>query len=252
MQPSRGRLLIMCLGLAALAACGDTAATESTTTSTTAATTTTATTTTTTSTTLAGPTELRASTITVLDPGTYVAPGFWSSFTLTVDELGWQSLGSRDLWVYLQYVEPGRASVNLDLSLVAHSPNGTPEGVASRIADAPETEVTRPAEPTTLDGYDAVTLDVLVPESDFGHCGDPSTTGNSRFEDGAGLSLLYDTNSPGLGYWFGVRLCREARIWVVDVDGSTITIIAATVRPEQFDDLIPVAERLLAGVDFGG
>lgn len=43
---------------------------------------------------------------------------------------------------------------------------------------------------------------------------------------------------------------RLARFWIVDVNGTTLTLIAATTNSARFPDLIPIAERLVANIRF--
>lgn len=43
---------------------------------------------------------------------------------------------------------------------------------------------------------------------------------------------------------------RPARIRAIDVGGSTITVVAGALDEESFRELIPVAEELLAGIEF--
>ena len=233
--------------LALVSACGGAEATTTTPT-----TTTTPATTTTTTTTPAGPIEIPDETVLTWDPGSYVASGFWVPVTFDVQDEGWASQGARELWVYLTYVAPERGFFDLDMSILAHSPNAEITGVVSRIESDDEIDVTRPATETSVAGHPALVLDVVGVELPIGggYCGN-NAPGNSRFQDNAnGLRLLTDSDSPYYGYAFGVTLCRAARIWVVDVDGTTITIVAATDRPDVFADRIPAAERLVAGLTF--
>ncbi|HSM01727.1 MAG TPA: hypothetical protein VK960_04690 [Acidimicrobiia bacterium] len=206
-----------------------------------------------TTTTTPGPVILPASRIAPLEPGVeYRAPSFWSPLSLAPAREGWRANGSSELWIYFQYFESGRSTYDLDLAIVAHSPNAEIAGVARRITNDEQVTSTAGPTPAMLDGHDAVVLDIEVEASRFGggYCGNP-TAGNSRFQNNeTGMVLLEDSDSPLYPHFFGVRSCRGARIWVVDVAGATITIIAATERPEMLEDLLPVAEALVATIDF--
>ena len=239
--------------LALVGACGgDTATTTPSTPATSA--TTAATTLATTTTTVAGPIDLPPSGILLLAPGAeYRAATFWSPLTVVPDRDGWRADGSSELWIYFQYFEPGRSTYDLDLAIITHSPNAALDGVAARITGDPQVSLIAGPDPTILGGHDAVVLDIEVeaaPIGGGGYCGNP-TAGNSRFQNNeTGMALLEDSNSPIYPHFFGVRSCRGARTWVVDVDGATITIIAATERPEMLDELIPIAEAFVAGIQF--
>ena len=231
-----------------------------------------ATTTSTAMTTTSRPTEVEIpeTGILKLRPGTtYVASGFWEPVSFSVEEEGWWwSRGATELWVHIEYHEGGESPWDLDVSIVVQSPNspigavveeivrlfaGSPDGTTSD----PGRVMTEPSA-TAVGGFDAVVLDVAAPRDANADPPIPfGLSGYSRFAEGlSGVMFLEAENPSSLGatsdrQWaFGVRQESAARIWVVDVDGSTITIIAATRNEEFFDELIPAAETLLAGIEF--
>lgn len=186
----------------------------------------------------------------------YRADIFWVPVAVNPDREGWRADGASELWIYLAYVEPGRASFDLDLSIVAHAPNSNIATIAANIAANEQVELIGMDGPiaATVSGHEALRLDIEIEESGIGggYCGNDSV-GNSRFQNNeTGLVLMEDLDTPIYGYYFGVRSCRGARIWVVDVEGATITIIAASERPEMLDGLLEIAEAFVAGIEFGG
>ena len=57
-----------------------------------------------------------------------------------------------------------------------------------------------------------------------------SIAGHELFEDGAS---------------FGIPACYRSRIWIFDVNGSSITAIGGVAEESEFDDLVQVLETLL-------
>jgi len=195
-----------------------------------------------------------------LQPGTaYLASGFWAPVSFTVASDGWWwAQGATELWVHLEYHEGGGSTWDLDLSAIAPDPTQSADDLVSEIVSDGYLEVISEPMTTTVGDRGAVVLDVYAPYTAasgdrFDSCVDPEYLGNSRFfqlHEGFHLASDWPSDAVVGGWGFGVRECRAARIWVVDVDGSTIIIIAAAANQELFDALIPAAEQLLAGIEF--
>jgi hypothetical protein len=258
-RPARAAAILIVLGVTACG--GDDAVTTTTVMPTTASTSATTTTSTSSEVEIPGTGILKLRPVT-----TYLASRFWVPVSLTVEEDAVWWAQAAELWVHLEYHEGGGSTWDLDVSIVAHGSNrpiaAVVEGIAELLAEGPGGPSADPGvilvEPsgTTIAGFDALVLDVSVPGAV-----DPNSeaiwTGHSRFAAGTwGVKLLEAGNPSSQGgtsdrqWGFGVRLGRAARIWVVDVDGTTITLIAATRNQELFDEWIPVAEEMLAGIEF--
>ena len=195
-----------------------------------------------------------------LQPGTaYLASDFWAPVSFTVSSDGWWwARGATDLWVHLEYHEGGGSIWDLDLSAIVSGPTLSSDDLVSEIVSDGYLEVISEPMATTVGNRAAVVFDVFAPDAAgsgdrLDSCVDPEYPGNSRFfQLHEGFHLMGDWPDDAVvgGWGFGVRECRAARIWVVDVDGSTIAIIAAAANQELFDALIPAAEQLLAGIEF--
>ena len=216
------------------------------------------TTTSTTTTMLAPEIEVPATAYLDLEPGTtYTASDFWAPFVLTVDDAGWRSAGSDDIWLHLQYLGGDTRGWDLDISIIAYQPSEPPETVTEdllAVAARNGAEILRRPSPTTLAGADGTVFDLeapVRPPSEAG-CGGPVLAGHSRFSGSSTdvVGVMTAFNQIGCPMTFGVSTSATARIWVVDVDGSTITVIAAATNRDLFADLIPVAEKLLSGIQF--
>ena len=216
----------------------------------------------TTTTTVPTEVEIPASGVLKFRPGTtYVASGFWEPVSFTTEEDGWWwsqgSGGDITLAVHVEYHEHGESPWDLDVSVIAPEPTRGVDEIVSDIVDDDRLVLAADPMTATVAGYDARVLDVVgvgVEQGGFADdpCLDRGGRGNSRFWGiDPGFDIL-KTQDKGLGgdWAFGVRSCRAARIWVVDVEGSTIVIIAATYNEELFDELIPAAEALIAGIEF--
>jgi hypothetical protein len=206
--------------------------------------------------------ELPAAGHLALAPGTYRASGFWTPVTLVVDDAGWTSFGADDIWVQLEHFGSDRLFPDLSVSVLAQSPGVGIAEVAATIMGYEQGEVLESSEPSSVAGFEALVFDVFVPAFPAGYCDDVAQRRRDEVRDvgefamshsafppnASGIVLLYDLSGTS-GYAFGVRNCRTARIWVVDVRGSTITIVAATDLTEDAADLMATAEGLLSGLE---
>ena len=197
--------------------------------------------------------EIPKSGIVKFEPGTtYVAGGFWVPLSFTTDvDGGWWSRGATELWVYVEYHEGAESGWDLDVSVIAPDPTRTPGDLVSDIVGDNRLEVITDPKATTVAGHDAIVLDVEGVGT-IDDCATRADGGNSRFSQlspGFFMMRHFDEVISG-GVVYGVRACRAARIWLVDVVGETIVVIAATLDGERFDDLIPIADQLVGGIEF--
>ena len=201
----------------------------------------------------AGPTEMPIAGLFKLKTETYSTSEFWTPLTVTPATDGWWSRGVSELWLYLEYHEEGESVYDLDVAVLAHDPTSRPMALALSILGEDQVVTLSAPADTTVDGHPAVVFDAFQPElaEPFAACPGPAVQGNSRFPDNlSGTVVLTAPDPAGRAWNFGIRTCRTARIWVIDVDGSTITIIASTTDAAIFDELMPIAEELIAGILF--
>ena len=205
-----------------------------------------------------GPTAIPASGILKWTAGdSYVADDFWVPVSITPADDGWWSLGVTEVWLYLQWHDGDSSLFDLDMVVLAHAPNAAVADVVTAITGDEAVDVTAEPTATTVANRDGVVVDVVVP-GEIDEDEEIVFRGHARSIAALqGLRLFVESDpTSGQGgsvagtFGFGVRRGRKARIWVLDVAGSTITGIAAASDPEAFDALAPVAERLVAGFDF--
>ncbi|HSM01512.1 MAG TPA: hypothetical protein VK960_03585 [Acidimicrobiia bacterium] len=205
------------------------------------------------------PTPIPASTALAMEPHTrYHADGFWTPVDFLMEDDGWWSLGWDELWVHMEHRKAGRTLPDLDLSVIAQAPTAAPGNVIEAIAGREHIEVIREPRAVTLGGRVASQIDVSAafpPQPFPQECPGNALLGGggTRFAaQGLGVVLLTSPNPalPPSVWAFGLAYCRTARIWVVDVDGSTITIIAAPTDPGDFDELIGLADAFVEGIEW--
>ena len=170
--------------------------------------------------------------------------------TLNVDVSGWWTSGAEDDWVGVAYVEEGANTVAASLVIIAYLPTDTVEAVLGAITSIEGVLVLSDPMPTVVDGRDATVVDVDgTPDSTATgtrrrECSEPGGSGRFFF-DGPGYQLF----SKGL-FAVGIPACFRSRVWVVDVDGTTITMIGTTDDTDEFSRLVPEIEHLLKGLQF--
>ena len=189
----------------------------------------------------------------------YSSSGFWAPVEFVIADEGWWSLGWDELWIHVEHRTPDLTLPDLDLSIIANAPRTPPEDLIAAITTREHLAVVQGPQPTTVAGHAAIRVDLVAstpprpfPQEcpGFAELGG----GGTRFSaSGLGVVLLTSPNPalPPASWAFGIAYCRVARIWAVDAHGSTITIIAAPTEPDRFDDLIVLADALVAGIEFG-
>jgi len=200
--------------------------------------------------------EIRTDGVLKWDTGVYAASTFWVPVSFAPVDPGWWSLGAADLWLSLQFHETGESAFDLDLTLLAHAPGDPPESALAGILGREEVSTSTTPTATSVAGHDAVMVDLVVAASPLfgGTCEVNPAPGNTIFPtNDSGIYLLTEVGGTAQGPYgngFGIRSCRAARLWAIDVDGDTILVIAATTSPAQFDRLIAYADRLLSTMAF--
>ena len=197
-----------------------------------------------------GPVEIPGRAL-VLDPGVYTANRFLAPVTFKVDVSGWRTSGAEDDWVGLSYVEEEANTVAASLIIIAYRPTDTVDEVLGAITSIEGVTVLSDPMPTVVDGRDASVVDVDgTPDSTVigggvrRECSDPGGSGRFFF-DGPGYQLF----SKGL-FAFGIPACHRSRVWVVDVDSTTITMIGTTDDTNDFARLVSEIEHFLKGLQF--
>ena len=205
-----------------------------------------------TSTTIAptGPQPIPASGPSRLAAGTaYDSPDFWEPVSIVPVDEGWISYEATDIGIHLKYAGDEARENELDLSVFVADVQLAPEAAAEDLMMSQPVVVVAGPDEAQVAGHMAVRLDVEVTDEgqavECGAAGFP--LGWSYF---FGPGVILQRASGDAPTTFGLSACSAARVWFVDVSGSTITIIAGTAGPAVFDAVIPIAERMIAGLSF--
>lgn len=70
--------------------------------------------------------------------------------------------------------------------------------------------------------------------------------------ESSGYLLVTATEPDDPGGWeYGIPSCVRSRVWVVDVDRRSVTIVATPAHPSAFEEVVATAEDLLASTSIG-
>jgi hypothetical protein len=186
----------------------------------------------------------------VWDPGTtYFADCFIFPIAFQTDEPGWRSFGGSvqvvraELW--------GEHGGLVGVQLLGYESTLSPENVLELILaiDGVET-VTAPAV-ATIASWSGVTADVRTApdpqparsDGSTADCSSPRYALRWFFDAWPGYPLLLAFPDE-----FGLGACYRFRVWVLDVDGVSITITAVVFDPDRFEERVGAAEELLASL----
>ena len=141
------------------------------------------------------------------------------------------------------------------MQLLAYKPELDPDAVLASILEIDGVEATSPIRTTSLGQWNAVTVDVGTnpdPSSlriDLGDCSRDETALQWPYDAARGYPLVLE--SRGIASWeYGFGACHRFRIWAVDLGDITTTVIAIVYDGDAFDELITIAEDLLAATGF--
>ena len=158
-------------------------------------------------------------------------------------------------WSETMWIDPATSEQSIRFGTLAFRPSdGTSEVVESILALDSVTVLTDLVA-TTIDGADAVTVDIETAPIDF--AGQENLCARSiayaiNVPDARGAILLDLTSITGAASrTFGLGACLTFRVWVVEAGGATITVLAATEDEARFDEMMGVVERLLESTTFG-
>ncbi|HUP16799.1 MAG TPA: hypothetical protein VM848_12205 [Acidimicrobiia bacterium] len=188
----------------------------------------------------------------VLEPGLYTTNRFLVPLTFNVDVSGWRTSGAEDDWVGVSYVEEGANTIAASLIIIAYRSTDTVDAVLGAITSIEGVTVLSDPMPTVVGGRDASVLDVHgTPDptvvgngSNREECSYPGGSGRFFF-DGPGYQLFSKEIHA-----FGIPACYRSRVWVVDVDSTTITMIGTTDDTSDFARLVSEIEHFLEGIQF--
>lgn len=180
-----------------------------------------------------------------LRPGVTYVHDFALPWAVTFDRDGWLLDFAGDRYVAFLN-EVGDRSVSVSVTVL---PFKTTDDLLTFVLDHPKSiEVTTPAT-TSLGGFDAVTVDVLVPE-DTG----PTDPDNQCWAPNAGPVLYEQLGVDGRLYPSVLVGCAWNRVWIADVDGISVVVHGADIggqpdEPASLEPILPVIDEFLAAID---
>lgn len=177
------------------------------------------------------------------------------SFAPSVD--GWRSLSAGEEWAEL-FWEGEDPGLTANVLLLAYRLDDTPQAMIDSIVEREGVNAMSDVEAGELGVREALVVDLETDrDRDFD---DRCSTGKFqglRYSRPGGFFnpgyLLKDVRGTGANQGFGLGACKRFRLWGVDVDGVTITVVstAGGTADDRFDELVPIVESLLDSVTFG-
>lgn len=241
-----------------VAACGGTSA-DSSTTSTSTSLSTTSTTVATTTTTEAPVEECEPTPLEgrgwIWEAGcTYTASSFLVPITFAGAE-GWSSVGAAFEFAALKYDADADGGSDATLTIFAYDVESKPPDILDDVLVFDGVDAISERTAITLAGVPAITLDVdgapldSLPGTSSG-CTEPVGTA-FFYQTTESYTLLELPLKVGQGA-FGIPACFRSRVWVLAVEGWSITAIGVTRDVEHFEELMPILQEFLENnVTFG-
>ena len=178
----------------------------------------------------------------------HVADGFLVPLSVIPGESGWTGAWIRTDIVDFEWnpLFPRRSwqdRDSLSVTVLAYSPELPVNEVIALILAIDGIEPLSIPVATSVAGHAGLTFDVFGEEPPEIAAGS-SCTQHRVNNDGGYLLVSYEYAA------FGIPACGWARLWVVDVSGTTITFVGATMGPDGLTELMARAESLIASLKF--
>lgn len=187
----------------------------------------------------------------VWEPGTtYVAECFLFPVSFLPSEPGWRSSGAAEQWVSLRWVgSASRLEVGVAMLVLRHDLK--PGDIVDEVETLEGIDFVAEPQPTTVGGRTG--LVVAIEASSSGNVPSEARSclpaGVAEFLEEAGGRGLIEGVSRSL---LGVGYCHVVRVWVLDIGGRTVTIVAGASDPARGDEAAATVERLLNTASFPG
>lgn len=180
----------------------------------------------------------------------YVAECFLFPVSFLPNEPGWRSSGAAEEWVSLRWVGSDEQPLEVGVALLALRHDLDPVGIVDEIAPLEGIELVADPRPITLAGRTGLVVEIEASPSD----GPPDArsclpAGVAQFLEEAGGKGLIEGVSRSL---LGVGYCHVVRLWLLDISGRTVTIVAGTSDPTRQGETAAIVERLLDTTSFLG
>jgi hypothetical protein len=188
-----------------------------------------------------------------LEPGvSHEASGFGVALRVTSGEAGWRSSLLTGDFLELIYADPEDAARTSAVVFVLFRTQDPPDELAEAVTSIDGVEVAAGPVRGRAGGRPALVVDVEgAPKQLFTReCSYPGGTPLIRYFPPSHYPVGYELLSVGYDM-VGIPACWPTRIWFIDVDGTTVTVLASTENREQYQDLMETVERLLSVTEFG-
>lgn len=187
----------------------------------------------------------------------YVVDCFVVPVSFGPAEEGWRSLSAGEEWVEL-FWEGEDSELTANVLLLAYRLNDTPQAMIGSVVAIEGVRADSEASAGEVAGRPALWVD-LETDRDR-NFDDRCSTGlfqGLRYSRQGGFFnpgyLLKDVGTGAANQGFGLGACKRFRLWGVDVDGVTVTVVATVggTADHRFGELVPIVERLFASMTFG-
>ena len=189
-----------------------------------------------------------------LEPDTvYIAECFVQSVSLEVGEQGWAASPVEPGALTVRFTDPSGGLV-VAVALIIVDRAKPPDEVLEVLASTDGIIVVAEPVATEVSGHPGLYMDVQgAPRGgDLDALDHPRPSQYCpprrpvRFKDGGNtiVGQVGSTDAIGVGY------CHVARIWAVEVDGLTVTLIGGTTDPDRHEEAVAKSEELFEGLSF--
>lgn len=177
----------------------------------------------------------------------YVAESFVPPVTFTVNRDGWLSRGAGPLWASMWLDSDLDGDSDATLTLMSYQPTTDADVLVSEILQIEGVRQLTPAVEQTIGPFTMVVVDVEgEPDPQGGSVSECSLPASAQFTTGAGYELFSEDG------FFGIPACYQSRIWIVEIDGHTLTLVGVAEDEDEFEMLMELLEEMVAsGLVFG-
>lgn len=181
----------------------------------------------------------------VWEPGRdHVADCFVTPVSFRVDDPGWRSFGADEGWVFVSWVDPEDQAFRVNVAFTAEPAGQDPEAAVQSIL-RPD-GIVGSGEPMSqsVAGLMATTIDVEGAAFDTVGLSGRECVPDGSFVFFSGDQEAYPVVEAFGGNFFGVGACQVVRLWSLEVDGRTLTILGGTADPDRHRDAVAAIDVL--------
>lgn len=183
--------------------------------------------------------------------GVYLAECFVVPVSFQSPGEGWVSSSVGDSWLVVRWMDPADSEVAAWMGMLPFRHEETPSVVVDEILSVEGISLVPGSEreTVTLGSWAGVRVDVAGAEDGPSILsGSGCTTGQAVMFNPHTGHELGSTGNPSLV--IGVGACHVVRVWVVEVEDRSMTILGGTVDPDRHQEAVAKIEELFEGMSF--